>query len=481
MLPVKLSNVPRTDLPRRHADRGVHVYPFYDPKLKHKYSKLPLPESKNATKGHISHPALQKTWFDVKVTNFNSGSGRGTIPRWPFGETTVEQTPGRMPSGQGTVFLDDLGDVQSVLEEANIAIKSNDTRKKPSPCPADANSSASDGTVSVSNATVPNTDAADPDSSCEKSWTGRFRPPPQPFPTVLAPEINSIRVKQYRLDPSAELRAVLRGWHKSVVITKNEAIRRLNLIEDKKELSAYKLYEDLVNSQSPFVLEQNRTLKVPLNSCPSQTRRSAVLEAVTSRKSALTKHKKSKKEDKVADSHLTEESSSFVLTFDRACGSIAFQTHGNKRRKESKTSAGNRETSTNDSDWANPTLHMTPRILGKLKIDPYVGMRVSGKKNRQELYELLKKDDQQENIAHGDTNNKDGNDKVNDMLEHLPLPREWKIKYVSSKEIYLQIAYKVETTDPKALTVLQGKLIDARSKRRHATDTSNLFSRFSRR
>ncbi|KAF6766822.1 hypothetical protein PSEUBRA_000511 [Kalmanozyma brasiliensis GHG001] len=82
-----------------------------------------LPTVANASPDEMLHADLYKTWLNVKVTNFNLGSGRGTLQRWPFDKPTVEQTMGRMPSGQGTVYMDDLGGVREAIEMTSARIK----------------------------------------------------------------------------------------------------------------------------------------------------------------------------------------------------------------------------------------------------------------------------------------------------------------------------------------------------------------------
>ncbi|EST09391.1 Transposase IS605, OrfB, C-terminal [Kalmanozyma brasiliensis GHG001] len=446
--PVKLTNFPRSDLPRRNADRGVHIYPFHDPKLKGKYGQLPLPTVANASPGEILHPALKpkKTWFDVKVTNFNSGSGRGTMQRWPFGKTTVEQTKGRMPSGQGTVYMDDLGGVQEVLEEANVPIKTD-----------------------VANA---NKDDAPPKKANTKKPDVAKKP--DPFPTVLAPEITGTRTRTYKLEPSAKLKKVLSDWHECVVITKNEAIRRVNLVQDYKALSDFQLKRDLVNNTSDFVREQDRDLKHSMTNCPVQPRRQAIVEAVAARKSLLTRAGKT---DKLFDIKPVETSTGFELAFAKTCGSIAFVTNGNKRPKVSKNGSKRRKDGKDSSRggvvdpdrFANPWLVMTPMKLKEVKVSPYVEMRVRGNKNRQELYDLLKGDKGQDNGDGGDKkDDEDSDDKdedkavdsaspANELEERLQLPREWRIVR-NSQGYWLTIAFKVDKTQPKVKTVFQSEM-----------------------
>ena len=81
---VKLTNLPRMDMPRlENHQKSRHVYPFWDRELATKYGSLNLPSTNMvqtvAETGH--HPAIKNTWFDVTVTHF--GTGRGTVKRWP--------------------------------------------------------------------------------------------------------------------------------------------------------------------------------------------------------------------------------------------------------------------------------------------------------------------------------------------------------------------------------------------------------------
>lgn len=55
MLPVKLFNLPRMNMPCQGNHHSPHVYTFYNPKLVNKYNCL------------ILHKAMASTWLDVSI------------------------------------------------------------------------------------------------------------------------------------------------------------------------------------------------------------------------------------------------------------------------------------------------------------------------------------------------------------------------------------------------------------------------------
>ena len=78
-----------------------------------------------------------------------------------------------------------------------------------------------------------------------------------------------------------------------MVITKNAAIDKVNKVNNNKDLDMQALYPVLVNSSSDFVKQQEAAQAakgLSFMSCPTQVHQTAVLEAVTARKSLITQH-----------------------------------------------------------------------------------------------------------------------------------------------------------------------------------------------
>ena len=78
MLPIKLLNIPCSDMTGCGINCGIHIYPFFDAVLKEKYDQIPLLLKPKAVDLHTSNPALQGTWFNVKVTQFSTNA-RSTV------------------------------------------------------------------------------------------------------------------------------------------------------------------------------------------------------------------------------------------------------------------------------------------------------------------------------------------------------------------------------------------------------------------
>ena len=128
---------------------------------------------------------IWKTWFDVTVTQF--GTGTGTLQRWPFDTTQIQQSDG-IPTDSGLLDPEDLGDVIDVLDEPSLS------------------------------------------SLRDKSTASRDI-------SLGKPKFGEVRSRKFRLDVPADFRALLWCWYtEGMLVAKNEAIRIVNDITDHNRL-----------------------------------------------------------------------------------------------------------------------------------------------------------------------------------------------------------------------------------------------------
>ena len=225
--------------------------------------------------------------------------------------------------------------------------------------------------------------------------------------SIAKPPITNIRARRYRLVVPKELRRVLRDWRASARIVKNEAIRLVNQASQDNDdrLKPYTLFNLLVNNDSDFI--QKRPF---LSKCPTYTRRQVIVEAISARKSLITKHYTTpwcQRTPIPAISRSTaakDRKKGFTVALDPQSGSIDFE-------KEGPT-------------ITSMTLKVAPRIVKRAGADPNVEIRLRGQRQRQSLLELCNR----RRMGKGDK---------------YQLPREWGIQCDHFGHWYLVVQYQL--------------------------------------
>lgn len=327
---VTLSNVPRADLLPPNANRGPHVYPFFDPALQPKYDRLIKPSEDHAvdeeTLAALAHTAppsdvIARSWFGEELSAFETG--HRAIPRWPFARTTIiDASLETAPTDEGLLDADDLG--------ADIA----------------------------------------------EVFAGRPDPPPTHPPNsagVLRPTISEIRARKFRLEVPADIRAALRRWQQMAITIKNEAIRLVNQASHlaHPNLSVFNLYELLANELSEFVVHHQ------LRGCPSPVRRHAVDEIVAARRAILRRHKNNPRIPIHDIRPVTfDPKKSFSWGFTRDSGHILPRPYV----------PNNLDNNTEVNRQANPVLRFAPTKLKQQNVvTPEAQIRLRGQKARRWL------------------------------------------------------------------------------------------------
>lgn len=450
MIPVKLTNIPRQDMPRRGRP-SVHVYPFYDPALSHKYGRLTLPAQENAVKPAVQPrpAAFQTAWYDVQFTHFDT-SQRSVVKRWDFSSTQVQEL-GKdcFPSDKGSLHVEDLGADAVALMKIPA-----DTLGADQAAPAD---------------TLGANQAAPSDKATRSDKAGPSAKAVPRIPAYSKPDITDTRSIKFKLDVSPELRKVLRHWNDCKVATKNEAIARLNKVDKHDDCDAYSLFPELCNSTSPFVLSQGKS---SFTECPSHTRRAAVVEAVANRKARITNHFKthpSKRKEKIEDLPLVDSRSDFLLTFPASSGSVFFEEASHKVSRKGfgggSTDSRPRKEEDSDLEWLpRPQLYMCARSLNSQGVSPIVKMFATGQNVRRRLFHLTS---ESKNTANTDetTATKDTKGvrvpQKNTRTGPVPLglrqmPREWCIQRNECGDYYLIVHYKIQKAQQKDKIKLKG-------------------------
>lgn len=419
---VTLTNIPRQDM--AVESRSRHVYPFWDAQLAAKYGQLNLPhKDRKQEADKPNHPALRNTWFDVKV--FHYGKGLGTLQRWPFSLTKIEQADG-IPTDKGLLDPEDLGDVLSVAPSLDSPLP---------PRPSGTGASAHDAALVKKKIT---------DTRCRQ------------FPLKNVPE---------------DLRKLLWKWYTDgMVPAKNEAIRIVNSVTNEKLLPhARRLYKGICPRKCAFAVSQGQAYM----ECPSQVKRSAVLEAVSSRQAILTRFEKSKKKPKIG-AIVPDPRKGFVLTFAADMGAILFEEQNKAKLARSNSTADTSGIRSCSDDgckegFAVPRLRFAPRTLRLAGVQsPLLDIDVRGQPNRQWLFDICyskerpkkSRAETQDEAQEDEDKDEDNTDNMHDdvgcgAIERM-LPREFAIQLDKYGDYHLLVFYKVKTTKEKTTETLKG-------------------------